>query len=530
MTFLDTWQTQLGESLAEATKKAAGIDDATLKHALTAVGIIWPLRRAIQEFDLEAIETVNQLLGSQAKYTLRFIQSMADEQLAAARELQMELAADADLAAAVDVLFEHFGTEATFASQPSDPIDIRHSTSSEATRPSRVFISYARKDAEDLAQELTSRLEAEGIPVWRDRAKMEGGRNWWLQIVAALDQVDFMILVVTPAAMRSVVVKKEWTYARQRGVCILPVWGAAPMALDTLPRWLRDTCFYQPEAAWSKLVAELNRTCQSLRVPFMVEKLADDFVPRAELLRQIEGSVIEGQGSIVGLYGAGGYGKTILAKAISHHDPIQAAYDDGILWVTLGRNPGDLTSRVIDLIEVLSGERPSFAVVDEAQARLVQLLGDRRILIVIDDVWNAAHLTPFLKGGPDCVRLITTRDEAILPPRTHLIEVSAMTATEAIDLLRNKLPNGLSQAFPPLADRLGYWPLLLKLANSTLRDRIFKNNQSLEAALNYVNKALNKRGLTAFDIHNTAAREQAVGQTLAVSLELLTDEERRRFY
>ncbi|MCB0173006.1 MAG: TIR domain-containing protein, partial [Anaerolineae bacterium] len=529
MAFLDTWQIQVGESLTEAAKTAAGVDDVALKQALAAVAVIWPLRQPIQEFDLDAIEAVNQLLGSQAKYALRFIQGMADDQLVAAHELQSELATDAHLAAAVDVLSRHFGAEAAFANQRAGLTETPLSESSDPNRPSRVFISYARKDAEDLARELTSRLEAEGIPVWQDRVKMEGGRDWWLQIVAALEQVDFLVLIVTAAAMQSAIVKKEWTYARQRGVCICPVWGSTPAALDALPRWLRNTSFYQPDTEWSKLVADLNSPCETPRVPFMVEEMPDDFVPRADQLRRIEACVLEEQGSIVGLHGTGGYGKTVLAKAICHDEIIRAAYDDGTLWVTLGRNPGDLTSRVVDLIEVLSGERPYFATVDEAQTRLVQLLGDREILMVIDDVWNTAHLKPFLKGGSRCARLITTRDEAVLPPRTRQIEVSAMTPNEAIDLLRVKLPDGLSQAFPPLADRLGNWPLLLKLTNSTLRDRVFKNNQSLEAALNYVNKALDKRGLTAFDIHNAAARDQAVGQTLSVSLELLSDEERLRF-
>ena len=37
------------------------------------------------------------------------------------------------------------------------------------------------------------------------------------------------------------------------------------------------------------------------------------------------------------------------------------------------------------------------------------------MLIVIDDAWNAADTRPFLRGGPHCARLLTTRDSATLP-------------------------------------------------------------------------------------------------------------------
>ena len=45
------------------------------------------------------------------------------------------------------------------------------------------------------------------------------------------------------------------------------------------------------------------------------------------------------------LRGAGGYGKTTMARAICHNERIQEAFDDGILWVTLGENPGSLLGK-----------------------------------------------------------------------------------------------------------------------------------------------------------------------------------------
>ncbi len=65
------------------------------------------------------------------------------------------------------------------------------------------------------------------------------------------------------------------------------------------------------------------------------------------------------------------------------------------------------------------------------------------------------------------------------------------------------------QALRALVARLGKWALLLKLANGVLRDR-FGHGEALANALAYLNKALDKRGLTAFDAENPQARDAAV--------------------
>jgi hypothetical protein len=57
----------------------------------------------------------------------------------------------------------------------------------------RVFLSYARTDGEAFATAPRHRLkQAEPeITLWQDRAELEGGRGWWTQIEAALDQSRF---------------------------------------------------------------------------------------------------------------------------------------------------------------------------------------------------------------------------------------------------------------------------------------------------------------------------------------------------
>jgi WD40 repeat protein len=403
-------------------------------------------------------------------------------------------------------------------------------TSSNAGRAPRAFISYARTDGERFAAQLWIRLEAEHIPLWQDRVGMEGGRDWWQQISEALDVVEFMVLVMTPSAMRSETVRKEWRYARQQGVCVYPVKGAPDLDFNSLPHWMRSAHFYDLDYEWQKLINDLNTRCQQARVPFMVEDLPVDYVARPQEFEALIDTLLDQQREepvaiTAALRGAGGYGKTTMAKALCHDERIQQAFDDGILWVTLGENPGNLVGKVEDLIYLLNKERPGFTGIDAAGARLTELLADRDILLVVDDVWDAMHLKPFLQGGKRSARLVTTRNEDVLPATAKSLVVDAMQPGEAVQLLSFGLQPGPFTANEMLAlralvARLGEWALLLKLANAVLRDRVGRG-EALANALAYLNKALDKRGLTAFDAANAQDRNAAVSATLHVSFELL---------
>jgi WD40 repeat protein len=404
-----------------------------------------------------------------------------------------------------------------------------------ASSAPRIFVSYARSDGKEIAAKLRHRLQDEhGFSLWQDLADLEGGKDWWLQITDAINHVEFLVLVMTSAALGSEYVRREWRYARQQGKCVIPVIGAKGIDFDSLPGWMRRAHFVYPDEPdqWRRFVRTLEAPCKATRAPFMVEKLPDVFVRRPRELEQLVASLLEQSGEepvaiTAALKGAGGYGKTTLARAICHEEGIQNAFDDGILWVTLGEQPGDVQGRVVDLIEVLTNERPGFTTTDAAVTRLGEVIGERRMLIVIDDVWQAAHARPFLQVGRKCARLITTRNRDVLPSKAKPLDVDAMEASEAVKLLRFGLPDAEDDTFAILAQRLGEWPLLLKLVNGTLHKRL-AGGQPLAAALAWVNAGLDSRGLTAFDARDPIERGDAVTKTLGVSLGLFTDDEKAR--
>jgi len=283
---------------------------------------------------------------------------------------------------------------------------------------SGVFISYARTDGEDFATTLRQRLtrEAPDVRVWQDRSDIEGGLGWWRQIEDALERVEFLLIVLTPASLCSEITKKEWRAARQAGVCVYPVRGPGFEFVDArVPRWMRKAHIYDLDVQWQTFLAHLRRGCERVRVPFMAPPLPADFVPRLREFTTLRALLLHGEprhaiAITTALTGAGGFGKTTLATALCHDDDVVGAFDDGILWTTLGQTPnvqGELTR----LYAALTGERPGFVSTEDA-----------------------AHLKPFLRGGVGCARVVTTR-QAHVAAEAKRIEVDEMTAAEAVSLL-----------------------------------------------------------------------------------------------
>jgi WD40 repeat protein len=274
-------------------------------------------------------------------------------------------------------------------------------------------------------------------------------------------------------------------------------------------------------------------------IPFMAPDPPKQFVARPEEYEQLIGALLDnnaasnvGITATAALRGAGGYGKTTLATAICRDARIKAAFPDGILWVTLGETPGDLTGRVQDLIQELTGERPVFAHINTAAAHLAKKIEKLKALLVIDDVWKPEHLTPFTQGGPGVARLITTRHRDTLPDKCQTVDVDAMKEAEAVSLLGSGLDEHALKSnysnLKRLSGWLGEWPLVLKLVNAVVIWRAEKQ-QRLDEAIQYVTEVLNEEGIGAFDNTTSEGREQSVARTIEVSLGLLTAAERERF-
>src|SRR5436853_4365415 len=107
----------------------------------------------------------------------------------------------------------------------------------------RIFISYATGDGSEAAGALRTDLERrdQGLySVWHDIVRLEGGRDWWSQIEAAIRHptLQHLVLVVTPMALKRPVIRDELRLARRLGKSVIPVLGPGLTDFANLPRWL----------------------------------------------------------------------------------------------------------------------------------------------------------------------------------------------------------------------------------------------------------------------------------------------------
>jgi hypothetical protein len=166
-------------------------------------------------------------------------------------------------------------------------------------------------------------------------------------------------------------------------------------------------------------------------------------------------------------------GKSVLAAALVQDLEVQTRFADGILWVTLGQSP-DLQTLLGDWIRELDKSKEAFSAntLESASKYLNNLLAERQMLLVVDDVWNAAHAEWFRVGGKGCRVLVTTREAQIEGADTY--SLALMSESEAIALVRQKLGTKWRAAqeveVKAFAKLLGYLPLALDLATNQVRD------------------------------------------------------------
>jgi TIR domain len=89
---------------------------------------------------------------------------------------------------------------------------------------SKLFLSYSHVD-EQLALDLETELQEQGILIWRDRNNIELGQDWQDRIKEAIRSSRGVIYLGTPNAASSIMVKSELSFAKAYDKIIYPIWA-----------------------------------------------------------------------------------------------------------------------------------------------------------------------------------------------------------------------------------------------------------------------------------------------------------------
>ncbi|MQT03072.1 hypothetical protein FF041_23665, partial [Streptomyces jumonjinensis] len=242
-----------------------------------------------------------------------------------------------------------------------------------------------------------------------------------------------------------------------------------------------------------------------------------------------------------GLHGAGGFGKTTLARFAAAQPKVRKRFSGRIWFITIGRDVrgrAAIAAKVaaemarITGVESTAGDDP-----EQAGTQLGKLLASLpRTLLVIDDVWEQEQLRPFLIGAErQCVRLITTRNPRVLPAHATPITVDRMTYGQARLVLTKGLPHPPEHAVvDALVEATGRWVLLLRIANRVMREQLSTGADANTVGRRLLNQ-LRVHGPAAsdpqkdFDLDDTDERNRAVRASLTAATELLPTEGEQRF-
>lgn len=100
----------------------------------------------------------------------------------------------------------------------------------------KIFISYSRKDIV-FVRRLAGDLEKLGYEVWWDVSDLRGGDDWVRVIPEAIEASQFFLVVLSPNALTSEWVRKEYTQALSLHKKVIPLMLASsrvPFSLNTI--------------------------------------------------------------------------------------------------------------------------------------------------------------------------------------------------------------------------------------------------------------------------------------------------------
>lgn len=224
------------------------------------------------------------------------------------------------------------------------------------------------------------------------------------------------------------------------------------------------------------------------------------FVPRPEIMEQAKHRLLSGINpspgrlNVSALLGLGGIGKSTIAAALAYDPDVRHRFEDGILWATVGQQP-DLLHLLSNWIQTLGDYDYRPTSIEAASNHLKNLLQHKAVLLVLDDVWDSAHIKPL---GVSCCHghiLITTRRFDVAEEAgATIFRLEVMSPVQTLHLLAARMNRGLhdderSDALR-LAEAVGFLPLALELAAarvargtswSVLRQALEKEVAQLEA-------------------------------------------------
>jgi hypothetical protein len=353
----------------------------------------------------------------------------------------------------------------------------------------KLFLSYAWKDDQPFVERLYNDLDRLGYDPWMDKRNMPSrGRSLPREVEEQIQLCDRVIAVMGPEAITSDPCQAERAFAFSAGkvvTAILRKGNYSMLPPEISQYWVTNFLESRPYAV---AFDELQRVLRDKAVIpgrlFDVPALPPHLQHRPDELSALckslaaaqlnKATVISSVGH-VGLQGMGGIGKTVMAALAARDYAVRRQFQDGIIWLTLGREPNVLRE-LKRALAALGLDGAKYDDVSLARMELGQALGGKECLLILDDVWSAADAEPFMRAlNPRCRLLITTRNLEVvgaLGARAHPLDV--LTLEQSRDLLAQQSelkPDTLPREAQDLIQECAGLPLVLAMIGAMLRGK-----------------------------------------------------------
>jgi hypothetical protein len=204
-----------------------------------------------------------------------------------------------------------------------------------------------------------------------------------------------------------------------------------------------------------------------------VPSMPPHFLGRDDLVERLVEQLTGGHSLALSAEGLPGVGKTALATALAHHKEVLAHFTDGVLWAGLGRQ-ADVMSALGEWTAVLGLDESQLVEVEQRKQAVKRAIGQRRLLLVIDDAWEMEAAEAMRCGGPNCVHLLTSRDKDLarqFAGAAQVMSVPTLKDKPAFALLKVIAPEACAsdpEMARQLAEALGGLPLAIELLGGYL--------------------------------------------------------------
>ncbi|WP_079041112.1 MULTISPECIES: tetratricopeptide repeat protein [unclassified Streptomyces] len=304
-------------------------------------------------------------------------------------------------------------------------------------------------------------------------------------------------------------------------------------ALDLRPAELDELLAAAAGAASGAASGAAERP--TMPVPRQLPSPPVPFVGRRHELDRLDAALRSGSGAaapvvISAIAGAGGVGKSWLILHWAHRNADR--FPDGQLFVDLrgfspDGDPMDPAVAVRGFLDALGVDPGRIPVAPHAQAALFRsLVADKRMLLVLDNAADTAHVTSLLPGGDTCTVAVTSRNRLsglITGHGARHLSVGTLTDAEANALLVARLGTGRVDAEPSAVEDLvglcGGFPLALSIVAGRAHTHPHMSLADLAGEL--------REG--ALDVLDDADPAASLPAVLSWSHRALTDEEAEVF-